>query len=886
MKRIKMLGAILLSFALVTTSIAITPKHENEVKAANSAMSNSDFIKASGKVLKNGSGNGDVVYLRGINAGGYTLQEFWMCPTSYTANCTDQDDIWRILTQRFGAEKAKTLIDTYEDSYWTEADFDRIAGLGMNCIRLPLWYRNFVDENNNWYSDAFDRVDWFVQEAGERGIYVIIDMHGAYGSQNGSDHSGIDGGNYKEAASEFFFGSNAASNQEKFYQMWEKLAEHFKGNPTVAGYDLLNEPYCTYRYNSSYSEDYLHSLLWEIYDKAYDRIRAIDPDHLIIMEATWDGWDLPNPNDYGWSNVMYEYHNYLYDDYDNTNGQQVANMQTKLNNIFCMNYDVPSYMGEFNYFNNLDAWRQGLQLLNNNGLNWTIWSYKCTSDNGNWGIVNQNIGKVNIETDSYETILSVWSNAGNCYENTGLMNVVKDYTPGTVRPTQYVTVPNGTYYLSCNDKIVCADNYGNNPLIANRDSFGGAWETLHVINNADGTISFKSDINGKYVCAVIDDKGQLIARSDVIDAWEKFKLVNIHSNQYAIKSVANGKYVTADFNDTENNGQLKAMSDSIGGAWEAFYFYGLEVDETQAPTQAPTEAPTTEKPTEAPTTEKPTEPPTEAPTEPPTQVSGPIEVIGVVGSCKSDNTITIVWGQNNSHISSGQTYNVYVDGELKLSNMACGEYVINDIAAGIHTVKVTAVLNGMESAGSSVQVNVTASEAPMIDGGIEINGYQVNTNIEGMRTIYSVEEKINGLEVVASGMVYALGDYVTKDEVYVGSNSKYVADFASTNIGLCSMNFSDSITASSYAMTMKFAVKTVKEFNAKWYIRAYAKLSDGSYVYTDVIEYTIYNIANEIYQNRGFTNQAAHDYLYTDILKPVKPDYIKVDFDMNSALVR
>lgn len=1052
MRKLKKLGAMLLSLVLATTSITIVPKQDNVVNAASSVITESDFLKANGKVLKNNYGNGDTVYLRGVNAGAYTIQEFWMSPTSYTANCTDQQDIWRILTDRFGAEKAKTLIDAYEDNYWTEADFDRIASLGMNCIRLPLWYRNFVDENNNWYSDAFERVDWFVKEAGERGMYVVIDMHGAYGSQNGSDHSGIDGGNAKEAASEFFFGSNAAANQEKYYQMWEKLAEHFKGNPTVAGYDLLNEPYCTYRYNSSYSEEYLHSLLWGIYDKAYDRIRAIDSEHLIIMEATWDGWDLPNPNDYGWSNVMYEYHNYLYDDYDNVNGQQVANMQTKLNNIFCMNYDVPSYMGEFNYFNNLDAWRQGLQLLNDNGLSWTIWSYKCTAENGNWGLVNQSIGKVNVETDSYETILSIWSNSGSGYENTGLMDVVKNYTPGTVRPTQYTTVANGTYYLECNGNIVCADNYGDNPLIANRDSFSGSWETLHIVNNADGTISFKSDVNGKYVCAVIDDKGQLIARSDVIDAWEKFRLVNIHSNQYAIQSVANGKYVTADFNDTENNGQLKAMSDSIGGAWEAFYFYGLEVDETQAPTTT-TQAPTTtasnvpegfttvsantwtqagnwgcyfgdwsgkaegayrlsgdtyqlylisantgvdwlaqtsyktavtagrkyrvtvsitsdkagsigikenisNKDTEQvykdisagtteitaeytvtaneievmfelgrgisqgttltfnsvrieDITEVPTTTTTQAPTTttPPTtteapQTGGPIEVIGVVSSCRSDNTITVVWGQNDSHISSGQKYNVYVDGELKLREMTCGEYTISGIAKGNHTVKVTAVLNGIESAGMSVDVTVTGAneitteapteeptteaptEAPTIRGGIEINGYQVNTNSEGMRTIYSVEEKINGLEVVASGMVYALGDYASKEEMCVGSSSEYVADFESTIKGLCDVNFSNSITGRSYAMTMKFAAKTKMEFNAKWYIRAYAKLSDGSYVYTDVVEYTIYDIANELYQGKKFNNRTAHDYLYTDILITVKPDYAKIEFDISNSIVR
>lgn len=93
------------------------------------------------------------------------------------------------------------------------------ARLGVNCIRLPIWYRNLVDENGNWYSNAFDRLDWFIETAGRYGIYVIIDMHGAYGSQNGSHNSGIYGGStnqQKRDNSKLFFGTDAATNQAKF----------------------------------------------------------------------------------------------------------------------------------------------------------------------------------------------------------------------------------------------------------------------------------------------------------------------------------------------------------------------------------------------------------------------------------------------------------------------------------------------------------------------------------------------------------------------------------------------------------------------------------------------------------------------------------------------
>ena len=73
------------------------------------------------------------------------------------------------------------------------------------------------------YATAFERFDWFVEEAKERGIYVILDFHGAPGSQNGSDHSGVDGQDEKEAASKFFFGDEAADNQELYYDIWKVI---------------------------------------------------------------------------------------------------------------------------------------------------------------------------------------------------------------------------------------------------------------------------------------------------------------------------------------------------------------------------------------------------------------------------------------------------------------------------------------------------------------------------------------------------------------------------------------------------------------------------------------------------------------------------------------
>ena len=145
------------------------------------------------------------------------------------------------------------------------------------------------------------------------------------------------------------------------------------------------------------------------------------------MEATWDPVDLPAPEEYGWENIMYEYHNYLYDDYDNEAGRQITNMQNKLDLIASADYNVPSYMGEFAYFNNLEAWDEGIALVNDCGLNWTTWTYKVVDEYGNWGLRNQKNANLNLETASLEEIKEVWSKAGESEENTGLRQVLEKY---------------------------------------------------------------------------------------------------------------------------------------------------------------------------------------------------------------------------------------------------------------------------------------------------------------------------------------------------------------------------------------------------------------------------------------------------------------------------
>ncbi|MDF2540604.1 MAG: glycoside hydrolase [Herbinix sp.] len=350
------------------------------------------FLKADGKVLRNGSGQGDVVTLRGTNVGGWQVMEAWMCPTT----AGDQKTAIETLTERFGKDKAEALIKEYEKSWWTEQDFDHVKELNFNVLRLPISYLNLLDEEGKLREDTLATYDWFVKECEEREIYVILDLHAAPGSQNGRDHSGDNSGS-------ILFTDE--TSQMLTVSLWEQLAEHYKGNSTIAGYDLLNEPEGTEQERAPWGGVQL-----PFYDRLYQAIRAIDPDHLIILNSIWEPTNMPDPSKYGWENVMYEYHYYCWNGTDNATTQKNFT-ESKVTNNKKAGHNVPVLIGEFTLFDELQSWEHALKVYEENGWSWTTWTYK-TVDNGNWGIYTSKSSKTpdaNIGFDTAEAIEDKWS---------------------------------------------------------------------------------------------------------------------------------------------------------------------------------------------------------------------------------------------------------------------------------------------------------------------------------------------------------------------------------------------------------------------------------------------------------------------------------------------
>ena len=108
--------------------------------------------------------------------------------------------------------------------------------------------------------------------------------------------------------------------------------------------------------------------------------------------------------------------------------------------------------------------------------------------------------------------------------------------------------------------------------------------------------------------------------------------------------------------------------------------------------------------------------------------------------------------------------------------------------------------------------------------------------------------------------------------------------YESTVNGTLSDRYSESETATNYARIMKFGAFTVKAFTARYKVRAYALLEDGTYVYSDAAEFSVFEVADYLYDNKMMSTKEEHDYLYEKILTKVQPGYAYVDKDWSDIM--
>lgn len=240
--------------------------------------------------------DGRPIVLKGTNIGNWLLQEMWMMGQS---NVADQCSLEDTLTGRFGASEKERLMKMFRDNWITERDWGTIASFDFNVVRVPFIYSLLEDDAHPFTlrADAWEYLDEAIAQAEARRMYVILDLHGAAGSQGREHHSGCAGRNW------FWDGGNgqpASYYQARTIWLWQQIAARYKGRRSVAAYGLLNEPWGTDA-----------NTLAAFINRLYTAVRGVDRDHIIVLPGHNSGIDAyGNPAARGQTNVAFEMHFY------------------------------------------------------------------------------------------------------------------------------------------------------------------------------------------------------------------------------------------------------------------------------------------------------------------------------------------------------------------------------------------------------------------------------------------------------------------------------------------------------------------------------------------------------------------------------------------------
>ena len=217
----------------------------------------SDFVHADGKKLIDSTGT--EILLKGVSFG---------------------NDVWN----------KKEIPDSHHE----EIDFERVRAMNMNAVRFYINYKTLEDDNkpHTYKNSGWQWLDKNIAWARKYGVYLILNMHVPPG---GFQSNGKGTALWK-----------SKKNQKRLALLWKAIAERYKDEPVIAGYDLLNEPYVTKSYEQ-----------WTLLAKYIAKnIRTVDKNHLLIVEKPLATHGPDSNNGYNNmflindTNTMYTFHFY------------------------------------------------------------------------------------------------------------------------------------------------------------------------------------------------------------------------------------------------------------------------------------------------------------------------------------------------------------------------------------------------------------------------------------------------------------------------------------------------------------------------------------------------------------------------------------------------
>ena len=204
--------------------------------------------------------------VRGVGIGGWLVIENFIAPSVYERTGDDRViDEWS-----FGKyvphDKAVKILRDHFDNFIKESDFEEIASLGLNHVRIPFpyWGIKTYDDDPYIKLNQYDKLKEAAHWADKYGLKVIIELHTVPGLANPYDHGGHTG---------HMDWLKYDVNKDRWLEILDELASEFSQSkyPAVTAISIVNEP------NGDVNE-----ILGQ-YKRGYNRVRNSESDAELVV---------------------------------------------------------------------------------------------------------------------------------------------------------------------------------------------------------------------------------------------------------------------------------------------------------------------------------------------------------------------------------------------------------------------------------------------------------------------------------------------------------------------------------------------------------------------------------------------------------------------------
>ncbi|KAJ7489827.1 glycoside hydrolase [Mycena galericulata] len=331
---------------------------------------------------------------RGVNMGSLFVHESWMTPSLFEHASGHKMSELDIASGWNSPDCARTVLENHWNTL-SSNDFSYLSSIGINTVRLPIGYWNLpgfcrgtpFSPYADVYHNSWAFIVRLINTAAKYDIGVLIDLHGAVGSQNGQPHSGISDGHVG------LF--NSPANIDKTLAVLEFLMQQLCNVTNVVGIEILNEPQ-----NGPTLSDF--------YTRAISMLRNISSSAESFPLYIHDGFNLGQFSDYIANRsdfVVQDHHSYFVftpEDATKSASQHTSDVETSVADLLASAYAnqrgnliIGEWSGaltpkSLSNESDPDAARRNfssaqLEVYSITTAGWSFWAYKkegCDSDPG------------------------------------------------------------------------------------------------------------------------------------------------------------------------------------------------------------------------------------------------------------------------------------------------------------------------------------------------------------------------------------------------------------------------------------------------------------------------------------------------------------------------